>query len=295
MQRNTNMWRTRHMGVWQRTDASRETQQPGLPVTLGGFETKAGTMQLRKALMMSAAVVSLTMSTTAAQAADSYVSLFGGASFLQKSSLKGGASTHTTTVYRSSTQSLDTSFKTGFVVGGNLGVDWGTFRTEIELAYRDNMSSSSGHLKQSYRTEVHYSGQVYPNYYSRNTDFDGTVPTNLRTRAYSLMANVWYDFHGLELPAGITPYVGGGIGGANVQISGSANGRRLIDSNNFVFAWQLGAGVSVPLTDTLKAFLDYRYFSAEGGNFMLTPGFHSSDVKGGFQDHAALIGVRMSL
>lgn len=246
-------------------------------------------MKVRNALMTSAAAAALTMSATAAQAADSYLSLFGGASLLQKPNLKGGSHTHSTTYQFQSSQSIDTSFKTGFVVGGNWGVDWGAFRTEIELAFRQNQSSSSG------RVTTHYKYGLVTTGVHTTSSTDHVVPLNLKLRAYSLMANAWYDFHDLGLPGGITPYVGGGIGGANVQLSGSIDGAKLISTNDFVFAWQVGAGVSVPLTDSLKAFLDYRYFAADGAQLKLTPGFHGGDVNADFDAHTILIGLRVNL
>lgn len=247
-------------------------------------------MQIRKALMMSAAVVALTMSTTVADAASSYVSIFGGGSFLQKPQLKGSSHTHTTTTQFVSKQSIDTSFKTGFVVGGNWGVDWGTFRTELEVSYHENRSSSSGHVTTEFKTGLVTGGALTT--ISTKNDVE---PMSLNLRAYSLMANAWYDFHGLELPAGITPYVGGGIGGANVQLSGSVNGKHLADTNKFVFAWQAGAGFSLPLSDTVKMFVDYRYFAADGARLKLTPGFRGGDISADFDSHMVLLGLRLNL
>lgn len=253
------------------------------------LEPKAGTMQIRKALMMSAAAVALTMSATVANAADSYVSLFGGASFLQKPQLKGSSHTHTTTYQFVSQQSVDTSFKTGFVVGGNWGVDWGTFRTELEFAYRENQSGKSGHVTTMYKY-----GTVGGPLTTSSTKNE-VEPMSLRLRAYSLMANVWYDFHGLDLPNGITPYVGAGIGGASVQLSGTINNKALISTNDFVFAWQAGAGVSMPVSESVKLFVDYRYFAADGAKLKLTPGFHGGDISPDFNGHSVLIGLRLNL
>jgi opacity protein-like surface antigen len=247
-------------------------------------------MQIRKALMMSAAAVAWTVSSTSANAADSYVSVFGGMSFLQKPHLKGTSHTHSTTYQYVSTQSIDTSFKTGFVIGGNWGIDWGTFRTEVEFALRQNHSDSHGHVTTSFK--YGYVGQ--PGLYTISSK-DTVEPLSLTMRAYSLMANAWYDFHDLGLPGGLTPYVGGGLGGANVQLSGTVNSAKLISTNEFVFAWQLGAGMSLPLTDSLKAFLDYRYFAANGAQLKLTPGFHGGDIKADFDSHTVLIGLRMNL
>jgi OmpA-OmpF porin, OOP family len=249
-------------------------------------------MQTRKALMISVATIALSMSVTSAQAASSYVSLFGGGSFLQKPGLSGVSQTHTTTtLFFTSHQSVDTNFKTGFVVGGNWGVDWGTFRTEIELAYRLNKSSKTAHLRTSYSVNGYaFDGTTYS-----STSFSGNVPADLSLSAYSLMANVWYDFHSLDLPMGITPYVGVGVGGALVKLEGSLNHIKLNQKDDFVFAWQAGAGLSVPVSDDMKLFLDYRYFAANGAQLKLSPGFHGGDVKADFDSHTVLVGLRLSL
>jgi len=252
-------------------------------------------MQTRKTLMISAAAVALTMAAPSAQAASAYVSLFGGASFLQKPGLSGTSKTHTTTYYFfKSSQSVDTSFKTGFVIGGNFGVDWGTFRTELELAMRGNKSSKTAHLKQTYQSAVHIGTAVYTNYNGFNTSTDKNVAAKLNLYSYSLMANAWYDFHDI-LPHGITPYIGGGVGLAEIQLSGSLNGAKINEKNDTVFAWQLGAGVSAPLTKSLTMFLDYRYFDADSAALKIEPGYHGGNITADFRDHSVLVGLRINL
>src|ERR1700749_4999553 len=108
-------------------------------------------MQTRKALLISTAVVAFVATASAADAASTYASIFGGVNNLQNPGLKGSSRTvyhgsHYTYI-GTSQQSVDTSWKTGFVVGGNWGVDWGTFRTEIELAYRQNTSGKTAHVR----------------------------------------------------------------------------------------------------------------------------------------------------
>ena len=247
-------------------------------------------MNVRKLLLVSASVASLMTVTCTAEAASSYVSLFGGASLLQKPGLKGVSHTHTTTYTFVSHQSVDTDFKTGFVVGGNWGVDWGTFRTEIEAAYHGNSSGKSGRV-----TTLYQDGPVGGPLTSTVTSRDVTVPTDISLNAYSLMANVWYDFHDLGSSLGITPYVGGGIGLAQVQIGGSIDNIKLIEKNDYTFAWQVGAGASVPISNDVKLFVDYRYFAADGAKLKLRPGFHGGDVNADFDANEVLVGFRINI
>jgi OOP family OmpA-OmpF porin len=242
-------------------------------------------MKIRKVLLMSAYAVALTGLTTTADAASTYVSIFGGASFLQNPGLKGLSHTHSTTYTFVSHQSVDTGFKTGYVVGANAGIDWGTFRSEIEFAYHSNNSGKHATLRTLY--------QYAPIGGALTTVSQSTreVPSDIQLSAYSLMANAWYDFHGFDF-AGITPYIGGGIGLAQVQINGKLDGINLIEKNDYTFAWQLGAGASLPISDSVKLFVDYRYFAADGANLKLRPGFHGGDVDADYDAHEVLVGIR---
>jgi opacity protein-like surface antigen len=251
---------------------------------------------LNRYLMAGAAVASLSLvASSTAEAASMYAGVFGGLSFLQKPKLKGHSHTYTTTTLTfSSAQSVDASFKTGFVVGGNFGVDWGNgLRTELELAARQNDSRSHAHLKTHYTigfststTDSTYFTQI------RLSSRDSEVPANLHLRAYSLMANAWYDF---DTDMGFTPYVGGGFGMAQVQINGSLAGQKLHEKNDTTFAWQLGAGIAVPISDSVKATLDYRYFAADAAKLKIEPGFHGGNVNADFDDHSIMVGLRFNL
>ncbi|MEJ0043341.1 MAG: outer membrane beta-barrel protein [Rhizomicrobium sp.] len=246
-------------------------------------------MKVRKLVLISASVASLLAGSSAAEAASTYVSIFGGATILQQPGLRGTSHTRYYSTYTfSSKQSVDTSFKTGFVVGGNWGVDWGSFRTEIEAAYHGNKSGKTGRVTTTYQGG-YIGGPVFT-----SSAKDAIEPVNLRLNAYSLMANVWYDFHDFEQSlGGVTPYVGAGVGLAQIQIGGSINNVKLIEKNDFTFAWQVGAGVSVPVLDNVKFFVDYRYFAADGANLKINPGYHGGDVKADFDSHELLVGFRI--
>ncbi|HVT24011.1 MAG TPA: outer membrane beta-barrel protein [Rhizomicrobium sp.] len=264
-------------------------------------------MTLRKLLMASAAVVSLTATISSADAAQPYASLFGGASFLQSQNMSGKNFTRTTAAYYTgqSTQSVDTAFKTGFVLGGNAGIEWGSgLRTELELAFRQNSSKNHARLRTHYRYQFFTyistgEGGGYTTITTAQGGQDNRVPANLKMRAWSLMANAWYDFD-LGLP--VTPYVGGGLGMAMVKISGDL-GRydgstlsilRLHEKNDTVFAWQVGAGVSIPISDNMKLFADYRYFAANDAHLKIEPGFHGGSIDADFNSHNLMVGVRFN-
>jgi len=250
-------------------------------------------MKTRKLLLITTALATLSLVATSANAAEGYASIFGGVSFMPKPRLAGTNHTHSTTYVFQSSQSVDTSFKTGYVVGGNFGVKWDSgLRTEVELALRQHSSKKNGHLRTSYvagyisGTTVHQNTPVF------STTSDRDVTTDLHMRAYSLMANAWYDF---DFGMGFTPYIGGGMGLAQVQIDGSIDGARIAEKNDVVFAWQAGAGVAFPVTDSIKAFVDYRYFAANDAHLRLEPGFNGGSIYPSFDSHSIMVGLRFGL
>jgi opacity protein-like surface antigen len=257
-------------------------------------------MKLKKILLASAATATLAVAgASAANAAEAYASIFGGLSMLQNSNMKGHAHTEypggSYTLLSSSSISADTSFKTGFVVGGNFGIDWQNgFRAELELAMRRASSDSKIHLHTTYNYGLRYAGNTYT--YATN-DKSGMTPADINMRAYSLMANAWYDF---DIGMPITPYVGGGIGMALVQMDGhltslnTGTSYNLHEKNDTVFAWQLGVGASYPLSDHTKLTLDYRYFAADGAKLKIEPGFQDGSVKADFDSSDVMIGLRFS-
>lgn len=99
----------------------------------------------------------------------------------------------------------------------------------------------------------------------RSNEFDeltidglGTASIDGDATAISLMFNGYYD-----LPAGgINPFVMAGVGFANVEFEIDEPG---VDasSDDDVFAYQLGAGVAVPIGPTLSMDASYRYFATD--------------------------------
>lgn len=113
-------------------------------------------------------------------------------------------------------------------------------------------------------------------------------------RADSAMLNLWYDW---KRPQGlfrtVHPYVGGGIGVANVAFRHPALlGMQGNSDSDTVFAYQGGAGVGLDLTPRLTASLDYRYLrtASVGANIdIFDPPFHTP-----YSSNAAMAGLRYS-
>ncbi len=143
-----------------------------------------------------------------------------------------------------STVRLENTLETGF--GGQLalGHRFGSFRLEAEIGYTHN-------------TQDRYIAIVPPT---------GSIPADVSDDALRGMVNGYYDLsYG---PA--APYVGAGIGLASVDIDFFAPRapfpaeapRQLIKDGDTRFAYQLIAGVAVPVSQGVALTLQYRWFDA---------------------------------
>lgn len=148
------------------------------------------------------------------------------------------------------------------------GRDFGRFRAEAEVGYSENGASS----------------------YSVSSPFVITLPQDGRNDITRFMANGYFDL----TTGGIQPYLGAGLGAAHVKIvtvatvaaAPTAPPRRLIDDADTVFAYQLMAGVSVPVARRLRLNAQYRWFDtdlvrgldARGQEFTRTIQGHNIDI-----------------
>lgn len=155
--------------------------------------------------------------------------------------------------------SFDIEYDPGFNVGTTGGVDFGMARVEAELTYRQNDVDSLKALGTSFST----GGDV---------------------SALSLMANGFFD---IETNSPVTPYIGAGIGFANVSLNDvTESGTLFVDDDDTVFAYQFGLGVAFDLSDLLTLDLGYRYFATldpeftdvDGDTFESEYGGHNLDV-----------------
>jgi outer membrane protein OmpA-like peptidoglycan-associated protein len=142
-----------------------------------------------------------------------------------------------------------------------IGNDFGNnFRTEFEVGYQrsgvDNVSgtSASGHMG-----------------------------------ALSFMGNVYYD---LPVDWPVKPFVGLGLGAANVWASGISPvlGSRISD-HDLGLAWQATAGVAYAINDRVDATLAYRYFDVPILSYKTDAG---TSVDSDYASHIVMVGLRYS-
>lgn len=168
----------------------------------------------------------------------------------------------------------------GFALLGALGRNLGNgFRVEGEVGYRqidlNNLSISNDGGAGAAAGVGSLNGVTVGNISGGN-------------HIISFMGNGFYDF---DLPnTKLKPYIGGGIGFARVEANDwRADNVRLVSDNDMVFAYQVGGGVSYPVSPRTDAFLDYRYFATQDPSFTAA---HGGIVKTDVETHNVSVGMR---
>lgn len=164
----------------------------------------------------------------------------------------------------------ESEFDTGFNIGLAGGYDYGLARLEAEVAYRENDFD---------KLKANISGFGSP----LDGTFEGSVDGEINS--LSFMVNGFLDF---ENETSVTPYLGAGLGVANVEVKGDD----FDDDDDTVFAYQFAAGLAFAVSPYLSLDLGYRYFATEDPEF-------DDDVVGAsydneYQTHNASLGLRMT-
>ena len=137
----------------------------------------------------------------------------------------------------------------GFDGGGYVGYDFGGFRLEAEVSYRqadlDSVEAGPTGLPVG-------GGVVAP---------AGIYTVGGDASALSFMLNGLLDFGDDD---GLQGYVGGGIGVARTsyEVTPFANFSSTVDDSDSGLAYQALAGIRAPLTDSIDVGLRYRFFRA---------------------------------
>jgi opacity protein-like surface antigen len=143
------------------------------------------------------------------------------------------------------------TFKDGWGVTGFMGfVIDEALRGEIEAGYRINNIE---------KVRVDRNA-LLPASAGNEFNVDGQVDMGLA------MVNLYYDFHIEGLP--VLPWVGVGVGGGHVNYQfiydyGDPLAPAMADASDWQFAYQLMAGVTVPVGQSTSMSLGYRYFKTE--------------------------------
>jgi len=151
------------------------------------------------------------------------------------------------------------SYDAGYGVNAAFGNAYGNgVRSELELAYRTNDID-----------EISISGLG-------SGSIDGEVSS------WGLMVNVYYDF---DTGSAIKPFVGAGIGFANVDLELEGES----DDDN-VFAYQAMAGVGFAVSKAVTLDLQYRFYATDDPSYK----FEGMGVDSEYMTHNVMAGLRFN-
>ncbi|MBX7540465.1 outer membrane protein [Qipengyuania sphaerica] len=154
----------------------------------------------------------------------------------------------------------------GFDIAGAAGYDFGAFRAEAEVAFK-----SHGYDRVLDGATVVLDGDD-------DVDFDFNT--------WSVMLNALVDIGPDE---SVNGFVGGGLGfsGTELDVRERTDGiEETTNDSDSAFAWQLLAGVRVPVSDRIDAGLKYRYFNQSGLGFVISD---DDDFNTDFSSHSLLL------
>ena len=183
----------------------------------------------------------------------------------------------TSTQYGPGAQTYNDSveFDPSINIGGSGGFDFGYFRIEGELSYKNgDMSTVTEKTSQT-----------------RYANVDGSVG------AIAFLCNLFLD---LRNNSPVTPYIGGGAGFSTLFLSNTygtdtTTGYRTklyMSDDATVFAYQVGAGLEITLTRMLSLDIGYRYFGTSKAKFNNNP-YTTTTTELKFESHNASLGVRV--
>jgi len=223
------------------------------------------------------ALIVAALPATAAHFNGWYLGLEGGVNFLDDTTF----ALDQVGVGTSPDAAANADFDTGWAALGTLGYAWNNWRVELELGFRSN--------------DVDNLSPFFDNVF---VDFDPTDAVNaVDLQEFSQMVNVIYDWRFGERWA---LSLGAGIGGDLVDLEDDGNFVApvfTVVDDDYVFAWQLIAGLNYALNSRTDLFLNYRFFNAQ------EPEFEGFDRSGDpitirlddLEKHTVTIGVRFDL
>jgi opacity protein-like surface antigen len=180
-----------------------------------------------------------------------------------------------------SSQALDAATEDGFYVELDLGL---SSISDVGVTTSESLDFDGGVTfggAFGYRFLHHYRGEL--NISSRKADVDsvnGEAATG-DVSVTNFMANIYYDF---DLESPLKLYLGAGLGSASVDVDATATSMSgaIDESDGGAFAFNVMAGASYPVHESIDLCLGYRYLG--------TRDLFSSNL----DLHEFLVGVRYS-
>lgn len=242
-------------------------------------------MKTKLALLATTALAALAIATPAS-AAGWYLNISGGANWLNDSQFANLAADTVNDVNDEfDAFDFNNNPDMGYVISGAVGYSLAGLmpglRVEAEVGYRQN--KVDGLWSTTNDTNGDNAGPTADN---GTLDYDHTT--------LSVLANVWYDF---DL-ASVKPYIGGGIGWADVEVDGSYIGGTVpaFSYSDSGFAWQIGGGVNFQVAPSIQLGVGYRYM--EGPEVTVLPPFNTENIASGVVDsnnHSGVVSLTFGM
>ena len=186
---------------------------------------------------------------------------------------------------------------TGFYVEGNLGYAFpdtidasaGGIDGEVELDDAFVFGGALGYRWPWVRLELNGS---YRKFDTDEVEAQGlSVSGNGDATAVVGLFNVYLD---PDLGVPVRPYLGGGVGGAYVELDTGDDAPLSVDDEAGAVAWNLAAGLSYDVMEHVTLSAGYRYLRLEGTDFSASiAGVDTGDVDvDDVTSHEILIGLR---
>ena len=194
---------------------------------------------MKKYLSLLALLASASFVTVPAQAANTYVSAMGGISWMGTTRF---AEEPWSVKVDEAPAGSDVELHSGANFLGAVGRKSGHIRVEAEAGYQ----------KHNLMSVLRFFGPAY-------TPDTPAFVVKGSLSVTSLLANAYYD---CDLGKKIQLYATAGVGPAWISLRDVAKpGYKGYNMNVSVFAWQAGAGLTVPVSNKVKVDLRYRYFA----------------------------------
>jgi opacity protein-like surface antigen len=179
-----------------------------------------------------------------------YVRLSGGLGLMNKSDAEAtDPATSITTKWNDAIK-----YKNGYVIEGAIGEKTGKLRGEIAVGYQAN------EVTEIYGSDIETIESSVKEILLQWGLSDSFDDLSFKSSALTVMYNLYADY---KMKGPISPYLMGGLGVAFVDMTFSftENGVQFDSSyDKTSFAWQVGAGLGLKVTDNVSFDLGYRYF-----------------------------------
>jgi opacity protein-like surface antigen len=214
---------------------------------------------MKKKLILLSCIFVLLMSPSVFSAEGFYVSGNIGPSILSDSDISDSEAGLTLTA--------DLTFDTGITFGGAIGYDFDKGRIELAVDYKSH--------------DVDEWQDVSITGFGNLGDFSGDGEVT----ALSLLANGYFDIH---TNSPVTPYLGGGIGFANIDVEDlTFEGIEIGDDDDTVFAYQAAVGIGIDVAENITVDVGYRFFGTSD------PDFDGTEAE--YHSHNIIAGLRVGL